>query len=136
MLRSGTENNLTHIFLVLATAGLGHRVYRKLYTSIGGQRAEKFESHWSILSGALSVHSSSTRMKARCQASCNVGVVFKNQQLQDFSTGGFGPAWGHDQKPLLNSSAVILQNPRVTILIIRQLHLNLWFSLRRHRPPL
>jgi len=93
-LRSGTENNLTHIFLVLATAGLGHRVYRKLYTSIGGQRAEKFESHWSILSGALSVHSLLTRMKARCQVSCNVGVVFKNQQLQDFSTGGFGPAWG------------------------------------------
>jgi len=37
---------LTHTFLVLVTAGLGHVVYRKLYTLIGGQRAEKFENHW------------------------------------------------------------------------------------------
>jgi len=44
-LRSRTENNLTHIFLVLVTVGLGHGVYRKLYTLIGGQRAEKFENH-------------------------------------------------------------------------------------------
>jgi len=35
-----------HTFLVLVTAGLGHGVYRKLYTLIGGQRAEKFENHW------------------------------------------------------------------------------------------
>jgi len=37
---------LTHTFLVLETVGLGHGVYRKLYTLIGGQRAEKFENHW------------------------------------------------------------------------------------------
>jgi len=34
---------LTHTFLVLVTIGLGHGIYRKLYTVIGGQRAEKFE---------------------------------------------------------------------------------------------
>jgi len=37
---------LTHTFLVLVTVGLGHGVYSKLYTVIGGQRAEKFENHW------------------------------------------------------------------------------------------
>jgi len=37
---------LTHTLLVLVTVGLGHGVYRKLYTLIGGQRAEKFENHW------------------------------------------------------------------------------------------
>jgi len=37
---------LTHTFLVLVTVGLGHGVYRKLYTLIVGQRAEKFENHW------------------------------------------------------------------------------------------
>jgi len=31
---------------VSATVGLGHGVYRKLYTLIGGHRAEKFENHW------------------------------------------------------------------------------------------
>jgi len=36
---------LTHAFLVLVTVGLGHGVYRKLYTVIGGQRVEKFENH-------------------------------------------------------------------------------------------
>jgi len=36
---------LTHTLLVLVTVGLGHGVYRKLYTLIGGQRAEKFENH-------------------------------------------------------------------------------------------
>jgi len=36
---------LTHTFLVLVTAGLGHGVYRKLYTLIWGQRAEKFDNH-------------------------------------------------------------------------------------------
>jgi len=36
---------LTHTFFVLVTVGLGHGVYRKLYTLIGGQRAEKFENH-------------------------------------------------------------------------------------------
>jgi len=36
---------LTHTILVLATVGLGHGVYRKLYALIGGQRAEKFENH-------------------------------------------------------------------------------------------
>jgi len=36
---------LTHTFLVLVTVELGHEVYRKLYTLIGGQRAEKFENH-------------------------------------------------------------------------------------------
>jgi len=36
---------LTHIFLVLVTVGLGHGVYRKLYTLIGGQHADKFENH-------------------------------------------------------------------------------------------
>jgi len=30
---------LTRTFLVLVTVGLGHGVYRKLYTVIGGQRA-------------------------------------------------------------------------------------------------
>ena len=34
-----------HTFFVLVTVGLGHGVYRKLYTLIGGQRAEKFENH-------------------------------------------------------------------------------------------
>jgi len=33
---------LTHTFHVLVTVGLGHGVYRKLHTLIGGQRAEKF----------------------------------------------------------------------------------------------
>ena len=37
---------MTHTFLVLATFGLGHGVYKKLYTLIGSQRAEKFENHW------------------------------------------------------------------------------------------
>jgi len=37
---------LTHTFLVLVTVGLGHGVYRKLDTLIGGQSAEKFENHW------------------------------------------------------------------------------------------
>jgi len=37
---------LTHTSFVLVTVGLGHWVYRKLYTFIGGQRAEKFENHW------------------------------------------------------------------------------------------
>jgi len=32
---------LAHTFLVLVTVGLGHGVYRKLYSLIGGQRAEK-----------------------------------------------------------------------------------------------
>jgi len=36
-------------FLALISAGLGNRVYRKLYTLIGGQRAENFENHWSRL---------------------------------------------------------------------------------------
>jgi len=36
---------LTHTFLVSVTVGLGQEVYRKLYTLIGGQRAEKFENH-------------------------------------------------------------------------------------------
>jgi len=36
---------LTHTFLLSVTAGIGHGVYRKLYTLIGGQRAEKFENH-------------------------------------------------------------------------------------------
>jgi len=36
---------LTHIFLVFVTVWLGHGVYRKLYTLLGGQRAEKFENH-------------------------------------------------------------------------------------------
>jgi len=40
---------LTHTNLVLVTVGLGHGVYRKLYTLIGGQRAEKLENHWLIL---------------------------------------------------------------------------------------
>jgi len=37
---------LTHNFLVLVTVGLGHWVYRKLYTLIESQRAEMFENHW------------------------------------------------------------------------------------------
>jgi len=37
---------LTHTFLVFVTVGLGHGVYRKLYTLIGGQRTEKLENHW------------------------------------------------------------------------------------------
>jgi len=42
---------LTHTILVLVTVGLGHGVYTKLYTLIGGQRADKFENHrssWSV----------------------------------------------------------------------------------------
>ena len=35
---------MTHTFLVLVSVGLGHGVYRKLYTLIGGWRAEKFEN--------------------------------------------------------------------------------------------
>jgi len=38
---------LTQIFLVLVTLGLGHVVYRKLHTLIGGQREEKFDNHCS-----------------------------------------------------------------------------------------
>jgi len=38
---------LTHTILVLVTVGFGHGVYKKLYTLIGGQLAEKFENHWS-----------------------------------------------------------------------------------------
>jgi len=37
---------LTHIFLVLEADGLGQGVYRILYISIGGQRAETFKNHW------------------------------------------------------------------------------------------
>jgi len=37
---------LTHTFLVLVTVGLDRGVCRKLYTLIGGQRAEKFKTHW------------------------------------------------------------------------------------------
>jgi len=37
---------LTHTFFILVTVGLGHGVYRKLYTLIGGQSAEKFENYW------------------------------------------------------------------------------------------
>ena len=37
---------MTHTILVFVTFGLGHGVYRKLYTLTGGQRAEKFENHW------------------------------------------------------------------------------------------
>jgi len=37
---------LTHTFLVLVTVELGHGVYRKFYTFVGGQRAEKFDNHW------------------------------------------------------------------------------------------
>jgi len=40
------HSSLTHTFLVLVAVGLGHRVYRKLYTLIGGQHAENFENHW------------------------------------------------------------------------------------------
>jgi len=36
---------LAHTNLVLVTVGLGDGVYSKLYTLIGGQRAEKFENH-------------------------------------------------------------------------------------------
>jgi len=36
---------LTHTFLVLVTVGIGHGVYRKLCTLIGGQCAENFENH-------------------------------------------------------------------------------------------
>jgi len=36
---------LTHTFLALVTVVLDHRVYIKLYTLIGGQRAEEFENH-------------------------------------------------------------------------------------------
>jgi len=44
---------LTHTILVLVTVGLGHGVYRKLCTLIGGQRAEKFENHWVRIRSAL-----------------------------------------------------------------------------------
>jgi len=44
---------LTHTFLVLVTVGLRHEVYRKLYTLIGGQRAQKFENHWTRHRSAL-----------------------------------------------------------------------------------
>jgi len=36
---------LTTTFLVFVTVGLGHGVYRKLYTLIGSQRVEKLENH-------------------------------------------------------------------------------------------
>jgi len=37
---------LIHTFLVLVTVELEDGVYRKLYTLIGGQRAEKFQNNW------------------------------------------------------------------------------------------
>jgi len=37
---------LTQTFLVLVTVGLGHGVYRKLYTLISGQRAQNFKNHY------------------------------------------------------------------------------------------
>jgi len=37
---------LAHTFLALVTVGVGHGVYRKLYTLIGSERAEKFANHW------------------------------------------------------------------------------------------
>jgi len=40
---------LTHTFLALVTVGLGHGVYRKLCSLIGGQRVERFENHWFTL---------------------------------------------------------------------------------------
>jgi len=43
-----TQKFLTHTFLVSVTVGLDQGVYRKLYTLIGGQRAEKFENHCSM----------------------------------------------------------------------------------------
>jgi len=42
---TSTQIILTHTFLVLVNVGIGHRVYRKLYTLIGGRHAEKFENH-------------------------------------------------------------------------------------------
>jgi len=44
---------LTHTFLVLVTIGLRHEVYRKFYTLVGGQHAEKFENHCSKCSTVL-----------------------------------------------------------------------------------
>jgi len=49
-----------HFPNILVTVGLGHGVYRKLYTLIGGQRAEKFENHWSShsnINSGYSLHS-------------------------------------------------------------------------------
>jgi len=40
------SNLFSHTFFVLVAVGIGDGVYRKLYTSIGGQRAEKFDNHW------------------------------------------------------------------------------------------
>jgi len=40
------------LFLALVTVGLSHGVYRRLYTLIGGQRAEKFENHWCNLTAS------------------------------------------------------------------------------------
>jgi len=36
---------LTDTFLVSVTVGIGHGVYRKVYTLFGGQCVEKFENH-------------------------------------------------------------------------------------------
>jgi len=46
---------LTHTFLILVTVGPGHGVYRKCYTLVRGQRAEKFENH---CSNAIKLHCS------------------------------------------------------------------------------
>jgi len=54
---------LTLTLLVLVTVGLGHVVYRKLYSLIGSQRAKTFENHWSITINFHSVKDGAVRCK-------------------------------------------------------------------------
>ena len=74
---------LTHPFFVLVTVGLGHGVERKLYTLIGGQRAEKFENHWSrhlklrteLLWGDLLKHKNGFDLKLQCKNKLTSQIV-------------------------------------------------------------
>jgi len=67
---------LTHTFLAIVTVGLGHGVDRKLYTLIGGQRAQKFENHW-----CKQLH---PRSVSRYRS------VHKNEILKECKTDGSG----------------------------------------------
>jgi len=54
---------LSHTFLVLITVELDHGVYRNLYTLIGGQRTEKFENLWVIVTLIWTKPSFSVKIK-------------------------------------------------------------------------
>jgi len=54
---------------VLVTIGLGHGVYRKLYTLIGDQRAQKFENHY-LKRYAMLFSLIFVRLRSRCCKCC------------------------------------------------------------------